>query len=268
MKLKLVLMGTNDWVVPMFDRVADEHDIIAVFTRAPKPAGRKMELQKSPVHIWAENRGLPIYTNINEYNFKPDFNVVASYGVILRDNVLDVAPTINLHPSKLPMYRGPSPMRTALLNGDRDTAVCLMDVGPVVDAGDVHMCRDIDIDINYTNDDLERVVSEISADMLSEYLNDPSKYPGMAQVGEISHTRKYNADDTIIDWNKSPLQIHNQVRAIGGRTKINGADVKILSTRMNGDEMEIVTVQPAGKRPMDWRSFVNGQRGEIHFGKI
>ena len=75
--MKLVLMGTNSFVVPMFDAIKKAgHEIIAVFTRAPKPMGRKHVLTPSPVHVWANENNLPVYTNINQYNFKPDMVVV------------------------------------------------------------------------------------------------------------------------------------------------------------------------------------------------
>lgn len=259
--MKLVLMGTNEWAVPIFDRAASEHEIMAVFTRAPKPAGRKMELQKSPVHVWAESRGIPVRHDVKNYDLKPDFNVVVSYGVILRDNVLGAAPTINLHPSLLPKYRGPSPMLTAILNGDTDTGVCLMDVTAEVDAGDIHMMRPLKIDINDTNDVLEAKVSEVSADMLSEYLQNPDAFPGKPQVGTPTFTRKFLSSDIDIDWNKSPLEIHNQIRSIGGRTKMRDEDVKIIKTKLTDDgRLKILSIQPAGKKPMDWKSFLNGHQ--------
>ncbi|MBQ6011814.1 MAG: methionyl-tRNA formyltransferase, partial [Alphaproteobacteria bacterium] len=136
--MKLILMGTNDFVVPVFDDLANKHDIIAVFTRAPKPTGRKHVLTPSPVHFWAEQKKLPIYTSIKEFETittKPDMIVVISYGVILRDNVLNSAKCINIHPSSLPKYRGPSPIRTAILNGDKNMDVCLMDMVSEMDAG-------------------------------------------------------------------------------------------------------------------------------------
>lgn len=269
--MKLVLMGTNDFVVPVFDAVRNAgHEIIAVFTRAPAPMGRKKILTKSPVHNWADAHGLPVYTNIHDYNFSPDMIVVVSYGVILRDNVLNSAPCINIHPSDLPKYRGPSPIRTALRNGDTQSAVCLMAVTPELDAGDVYMRVPFDIGENDTNEILENRVSEIGAKMLVEYLSAPQNYPGAPQAGTPTFTRKFIGDDEIIDWKHSPREIHNQIRAIGaGRTKINGMDVKILQTRITSDgKLEILRVQPAGKKPMDWNSFINGHRGmEIKYGE-
>ena len=268
--MKLVLMGTNDFVVPMFDAILNAgHEIMAVFTRAPRPVGRKQILTPSPVNIWADAKNLPVYTNIRDYNFTPDMIVVVSYGVILRDNVLNSAPCVNIHPSCLPKYRGPSPIRTAIFNGDTKSAVCLMQVTPDMDAGDIYMHREFDIGENETNTDIENKVSKIGAEMLVEYLSNPSGYVPMPQIGTPTYTRKFTGADEIIDWSRGARAIHNQIRALGaGRTKINGTDVKILETRVENNELKIIRIQPAGKKPMDWKSFLNGLRGaEIKIGE-
>lgn len=268
--MKIVLMGTNEFVVPIFDAVrCAGHDIIAVFTRAPRPVGRKHILTPSPVQKWAETHGLPVYTNIRDYNFTPDMVVVVSYGVILRDNVLSSAPCVNIHPSQLPQYRGPSPIRTAIYNGDTHSAVCLMQMTRDLDSGDVYMCREFDIGENDTNADVEKHVSEIGSEILMEYLSNPSAYVPTPQIGTPTYTRKFTGDDEIIDWRRTPREIHNQIRALGaGRTKINGIDVKILDARVANNKLNIIKIQPAGKKPMDWQSFVNGLHGaEIRFGE-
>ena len=230
--MKLVLMGTNDFVVPIFEAVRNAgHEIVAVFTRAPKPVGRKQILTPSPVHLWANEHNLTVHTSIKEYNYTPDMVVVVSYGVILRDNVLNSAPVINIHPSDLPKYRGPSPIKTAIFNGDVQSAVCLMQITAEMDAGDVYMRVPFEIGENDTNEIVESRVAEIGSNILVEYLNAPEKYKAVAQVGEPIFTRKFTGDDEIIDWSKPVREIHNQIRALGaGRTKINGIDVKILET--------------------------------------
>ena len=268
--MKLVLMGTNAFVVPIFDSIKNAgHEIMAVFTRAPQPMGRKRVLTPSPVHAWALENGLTVHTNISEYNYSPDMIVVISYGVILRDNVLGSAPCINIHPSDLPKYRGPSPIRTAIYNGDEKSAVCLMGVTPELDAGDVYMRREFDIGVNDTNDDVEHRVSEIASDMLVEYLRCPQNYSPVPQTGAPTYTKKWTGADEIIDWSRGARAVHNQIRALGcGRTKINGIDVKLLRTELKGDNLSVQQLQPAGKNPMDWRSFTNGLRGaEIKIGE-
>ena len=268
--MKLVLMGTNDFVVPIFDAILNAgHEVLAVFTRAPKPVGRKQILTPSPVHVWAESKGLPVYTSIRDYNFLPDMVVVISYGVILRDNVLNSAPCINIHPSDLPRYRGPSPIRTAIYNGDTKSAVCLMQMTAELDAGDIYMRQEFDIGQNDTNETIEKKVSEIGSRLVVDYLSAPEKYKPVPQTGEITYTRKFTGADEIIDWTRTPEQIHNQIRALGaGRTKINGTEVKILETRVKAGNLEIIKIQPSGKKPMDWKSFVNGLHGtKIELGK-
>ena len=270
--MKLILMGTNEFVVPVFDSLANKHDIIAVFTRAPKPMGRKHILTPSPVHQWAEKRGLTVKTSIKEFDSvieKPDMIVVFSYGVILRDNVLNAAPCINIHPSSLPKYRGPSPIRTAILNGDTDMDVCLMAMNAEMDAGDIYMRENIAIDINDNNESVESKVSGVAIEMLDKYMRNPDEYIAQPQIGESTFTRKFTGEDEIIDWSKTPMQIHNQIRALGcGRTKINGIDVKILETEIKDNELRIVKIQPSGKNPMDWKSFINGLHGaDIKYGE-
>lgn len=274
--MKLILMGTSDWAVPVFDSVSKLHEIAAVFTRGPKPVGRKQIITKSPVHEWADGHGIKVYTNINDFN-KPeiqnkkaeiDYILVVSYGVILRDNILSFAPCINIHPSDLPKYRGPSPMITAIYNGDSESAVCLMNLSEQVDSGDILMRQKFIIGENEAVSEIEARVSEISAPMVLEYLREPEKYTPMPQTGTPSFTRKFVSADEIIDWSRTPKQIHDQIRAIGGRTKINGIDVKILETKITDGKLEVLRIQPAGKKSMSWKDFVNGLRGErIEFGK-
>ncbi|MCQ2575054.1 MAG: methionyl-tRNA formyltransferase [Alphaproteobacteria bacterium] len=270
--MKLILMGTNDFVVPVFDALAKQHEIIGVFTRAPKPMGRKHVLTPSPVHTWAEQLGLKLHTSIKEFDSvteKPDYIVVMSYGVILRDNVLNAAKCINIHPSSLPKYRGPSPIRTAILNGDTNIDVCLMAMTAEMDAGDVYLRKNIEVEENDTNADVENKVSAAAIEVLNEYLASPDSFVAVPQDGEPTFTRKFTGEDEIIDWSKDVKDIHNQIRALGcGRTKINGIDVKILETRIVDGKLCVTTLQPAGKNPMDWKSFLNGLHGvEIRYGE-
>lgn len=268
--MKLILMGTNDFVVPVFDALRKRHDILSVFTRAPKPTGRKQVMTPSPVQIWAQNNGIPVHNKIRE--FEPhgaDYVVVMSYGVIVPDDILSQSKFINIHPSDLPKYRGPSPIRTAIKNGDKKSAVCLIQMTHEMDAGNIYMCRDFDIGIDDTNETVENKVSQISIDILAEFFANPNSFCATPQTGTPTYTKKFTGADEIIDWSKSPMEIHNLVRSLGaGRTKINGTDVKILKTKIENDELKILELQPAGKRPMDWRSFINGRQcADIRLGE-
>ena len=126
-----------------------------------------------------------------------------------------------------------------------------------------------DIDLNDTNEIVENRVANISIEMLDEYFANPSAFLPKKQIGMPTFTHKFTGADEIIDWKKSPIEIHNLVRALGaGRTKINGIDVKILKTTLENGKLQILELQPAGKRPMDWKSFVNGLQGaDINLGE-
>ena len=264
--MKLILMGSPQFVVPIFDKIASRHEIVAVFTRAPKPVGRKQILTKTPVHIWAENKNIPVHTSIKDFQTlgpvlkTVDYTVVASYGVILKDDVLNAAPCINIHPSLLPKYRGPSPITSAIMNGDTESGVCLMQVAPEVDSGDIFMCNGFSIGENETTLDIENKVSEIASDMVLRFLESPEKYPAKPQMGTPTFTEKVT--DNKIDWAKTPQQNHNQIRAIGGWTTINGIITKVLETRIENGELKITKLQPSGKKPMTWKEFINGQHGK------
>ena len=264
MRKKIIIMGTPGFVVPIFDKIAAAHDVLAVFTRAPKPAGRKQIPTKSPVHVWAESKGVPIFTSIKEIENapRPDYIIVAAYGVILKQNVLDFAPCVNIHPSALPKYRGASPIISAIMNGEAESAVCVMQMAAEVDAGDVFMRESFSIGENETAADVEKKVSKIAGEMILKYLENPDAYPSAPQMGAPTFTKKIAADEARIDWRKTAREIHNQVRAIGGRAIVNGIDVKILETAVENGELKIKVVQPAGKKPMRWADFMNGQRGK------
>ena len=138
-----------------------------------------------------------------------------------------------------------------------------------LDAGDVYMRVPFDIDINDTNKTVENKVDEIAIKMLDEFFAAPEKYKPIAQSGTPIISHKFTGADEIINWKMSPVEIHNQIRALGcGRTKINGVDVKILETKVENGSLQILQIQSAGKKPMDWKSFVNGLRGaEIKYGE-
>jgi methionyl-tRNA formyltransferase len=269
--MKIILMGTPDFVVPIFDKIANAHEVIAVFTRAPKPVGRKQVITKTPVHRWAESRGIPVYTSIREFDELSIDNcqlsiIVAAYGVILKDNVLKYNP-INIHPSLLPKYRGAAPIVSAIMNGDTESGVCLMNMTAEVDAGDILMRDKFQIGANETTADVEKKVAAISGDMVLRYLENQSAYPAVPQTGDPTFTKKITAGDTVIDWKKTPAEIHNQIRAIGGRTTVNGIGVKILTTRIGDGKLIIENVQPSGKKPMSWQSFLNGLHETITIGE-
>src|SRR3954447_19850638 len=153
MPLRLIFMGTPDFAVPTLIELAGRgHEIAAVYTRAPKPAGRGMELQPTPVEHEARRLGIPVLTPkglrteeaVAEFRaHKADAAVVVAYGLILPKPILDAVPLgcFNLHASLLPRWRGAAPINRAIMAGDAETGVCVMKMAEGLDTGAVAMAE-------------------------------------------------------------------------------------------------------------------------------
>ena len=135
--MKVIFMGTPDFSVPVLDELTKLHDVVAVYTRAPTESGRGKKVNKSPIHMFADSKGIEVRTpktlrNIDEQNILREYNadiaIVAAYGLLLPQEVLDMFPKgcVNVHASLLPRWRGASPMQRALMSGDEKTGVCVI----------------------------------------------------------------------------------------------------------------------------------------------
>lgn len=262
--MNLVLLGSGGFVVPVFESLRLEHRVLQVFTRAPAACGRnKGVLSKTPVQEWAESHGIPVKFDIKEFGGEGvDFAVVMSYGVIIPDEVLGRCKFLNVHPSDLPKYRGPSPIRTALRNGDSKSAVCLCEMVHDVDAGPVYCRVSFDIGPDETNAMVQQKVSGFTIDLLRDFLSNPSAHPPKEQEGQVILTRKTTHEDKVVDYDMGARVIHNRIRAYGSALlPVGGVLCKLLETRVvDGDKLKIVRIQPCGKKEMDWKTFRNGHQ--------
>ena len=180
MPLKIVFMGTPDFSVPVLDAVvAAGHEVIAAYTRAPKPAGRGMELRRSPVHVRADALGIPVLTPKTlrteeaQATFAAhgaDVAVVVAYGLILPKPVLD-APRLhclNLHASLLPRWRGAAPINRAVMAGDAESGVMVMKMEEGLDTGPVALTARVDIGPDMTAGELHDALSPTGAALMAK----------------------------------------------------------------------------------------------------
>ncbi len=225
----------------------------------------------------------------------PDLMVVVAYGKILPKSILDYPKygCINVHASLLPKYRGAAPIQWAVLNGDEKTGVCVqqMDIG--IDTGDILFTEETEIDINETSEELFDRLSVIGADALMQTIDlieNGKTNPVPQPDGDFGYAAMINKSMSSIDWNKTAFQIHNQIRGLQSwpcaSTVINGKNVKIhksVLSRENGNEagkivntknvitvscgdgrcIDIIELQPDGKKRMDAKSFLAGNKVEI-----
>ena len=296
-KLNLVFMGTPDFAVSALQNLIENHNVIAVYTKEPKPVGRKMILTKSPVHLLAEKNNIPVYTpknfkseeTINELKeLNPDMIIVAAYGIILPQSVLDI-PTkgcINIHASLLPNLRGANPIQRAIINGDKVAGITIMKMDAGMDTGDMLLTESIDIDLNTTYGELEEKLSAIGAKLIIQYLDSYDFIQSKPQPSNFTIAPKLNKEEAKIDWTLPAIKIHNLVRGLSpypyANCKHNENILKIIKSEViyetttapagtilnknmdiacgNNTILRILEIQKVGGKPMKIKDFLNGYK--------
>ncbi len=305
--MKIIYFGSSDFSVPFLEKIIDSsHEVTGVFTYKDKKKGRGRKLQPNPVKKYAAGRGLRVHElskcdgsfmeELSAVSF--DYAVVVSFGMILPAEIFKRWPRawINVHPSLLPAYRGPSPMISALLDGAAATGVTINEVVYEVDTGGIFAQKGFNIADSDNLDDLEDKMVRFGAPLLINVLDliEGSGYKPRPQESKgITYTRKITAGDLEIDWSDKPGEIINKIRAFsskpGAHTGYRGSKIKILRASpvlkseknaaageiMNagrneglivncggGGAVSIEVLQPQGKKPMDHKSFINGYKPE------
>jgi methionyl-tRNA formyltransferase len=230
MTLRIIFMGTPDFSVPVLNElVAQGHEVVACYTRAPKPAGRRgLELTKSPVHVAAEKFGIPVFTPKSLRNDEAaqlfashaaDVAVVVAYGLILPKPILD-APRLgclNLHASLLPRWRGAAPIQRAIMAGDRETGVMVMRMDEGLDTGPVAMTERIHIGPDMTAGELHDALMNVGAGLMGLALAALSRgelaFQPQAAEG-VTYASKIEKTESRIDWNVPAAVVHNRIRGL------------------------------------------------------
>jgi methionyl-tRNA formyltransferase len=229
MPLRLIFMGTPDFAVPTLIELAGAgHEIVAVYTRAPKPAGRRMELQDTPVAREAKRLGLPVLTpktlrteeaQAEFAAFGADAAVVVAYGLILPKPVLDAVPLgcFNLHASLLPRWRGAAPINRAVMAGDAESGVTVMKMDEGLDTGGMAMVERVPIGPDMTAGELHDRLAAIGGDLMHRALGALER--GSLQIvpqpdDGVTYAEKIDKNETRIDWSRPAREVHNHVRGL------------------------------------------------------
>ena len=248
MPLRLIFMGTPDFSVPtLLELVAHGHEIVAVYTRAPKPGGRRgLQLQPTPVEEAARKLGVPVLTPktlktpeaLEEFRaFDADAAVVVAYGMILPQAILD-APKLgcyNLHASLLPRWRGAAPINRAIMAGDAESGVMVMKMDVGLDTGDVAMAERLAITDNMTALDLHDRLSRLGADLMVRAMAalDRGGLQLKKQSEEgVTYAAKIDKAEARIDWSKPAHEVLRHIHGLspfpGAWAELENARVKIL----------------------------------------
>lgn len=308
--VRTIFMGTPEFAVPILVRLAEHYEVAAVYTRTDKPAGRGKTMAESPVKILARERRLTIEqprtlrdteTQSKLRDYRPDLIVVAAYGLILPQAVLDIPPhgSLNVHASLLPRWRGASPIAFAILAGDTETGITLMKMDAGLDTGPILSSRVVPITTEDTAGTLSDKLSQAGAGLLIETLPEwleAKIKPTPQNDTEATFTRLVKKEDGHIDWNKPADEIARTVRAyspwpgawtLWRSSSEDGGHILKISRAVAagtgvpappgavvqvGDQIGVSTgvgmllleeVQLAGKRAMPVKEFVRGHRGFI-----
>ncbi|KGT77252.1 methionyl-tRNA formyltransferase [Bradyrhizobium japonicum] len=297
MPLRLIFMGTPDFSVPtLLELVAHGHEIAAVYTRAPKPGGRRgLQLQPTPVEEAARKLGVPVLTPkslktpeaLDEFRaFDADAAVVVAYGMILPQAILD-APKLgcyNLHASLLPRWRGAAPINRAIMEGDAESGVMVMKMDVGLDTGDVAMAERIGIPDNMTAVDLHDRLSRLGADLMVRAMAALAR--GGLQLKKqsedgVTYAAKIDKAEARIDWTRPARAVLRHIHGLspfpGAWAELENARVKILRCELAkgsgepgavlddqltiacGEEaIRIVELQREGKGRMQAADFLRG----------
>ena len=221
--MKIVYMGTPDFAVPPLQKLIDAgHQIIAVYTKEPKPAGQHLCMKYSPVYQLAKKYNLPIYTPKTFKNpeavetfqhLDADLGIVCAYGLILPQVILD-APKMgcwNIHASLLPRWRGAAPIQRAIEAGDTESGITIMKMDAGIDTGDILLQNKVDITPEMTGGQLHDILSDMGADLLLKTIETqpaPKKQPE-----EGIYAKKLSDEDMYLNWNMPATQVYNAIRA-------------------------------------------------------
>ncbi len=286
-------MGSPEFSVPVLDALIDAgHDIVCVYCQPPRPAGRGKKDRPTPVHARADALGLPVRhpTSLKSHDAQDEFAalnadiaVVVAYGLILPQAVLDAPKRgcLNIHASLLPRWRGAAPIHRAIMAGDRETGVCIMQMEAGLDTGPVLFERRLDIGAEETTAALHDRLSALGSTAIVEALNTldtltPSPQPELG----VTYAHKIDKAEARINWHKPATEIDRQIRGLspfpGAWCEFDGERVKLLASKLAnatgtpgqmiaplvvacGDgAVEITRAQRPGKRAMIAKDFLHG----------
>ncbi len=292
--MRLIFMGTPEFSVPALEAlVADGHDIAAVYTQPPRPAGRGKKPRPSPVARRATELGLAVRTPSSLKSpeaqaafaaLDADVAVVVAYGLILPQAVLD-APArgcLNIHASLLPRWRGAAPIHRALMAGDNETGVCIMQMEAGLDTGPVLACKATPITPGDTTRTLHDRLAAMGAALIVTVLKQLDTLTPQPQPETgVTYAHKITKDEARIDWTRPAAEIDRQIRGLspfpGAWTTLEGTRLKLLNSRVaeghgapgevlhgltvacgDGRAVEILRAQRQGKQALERDAFLRG----------
>ncbi len=308
--MKVVFLGTPEFAIKSLEKLHfnSKHKVVAVVTQPDKPNGRGKKIEPSPVKEFALKHEIPLY-QFNKISrdgietlkkLKADIFVTVAYGQILSEQVISIPKygVVNVHASLLPKYRGASPIQSAVINGEKQTGITIMQTDIGLDTGDILKQAKVDIGEYETAGELSYRLSALGAEMLNSTLDEIENgivYPIKQIQTDASFTRKIEKTDCYINWNKTAKQIKNLIYGVNpepiASTVINGEILKVYTAKIsnivadankeNGEilpessakagvfvktgngVLELLDVQLPGKKILEAKQLISGRKIKV-----
>ncbi len=261
--MRLSVAATAPFGADVLERLAARHDVLALLTRPDSRAGRGRKEAAPPAKLVAERLGIPVLQPQRptaELDLPGDAVVVAAYGLLIPESLLERGLWLNVHPSLLPRWRGAAPVERALLAGDDETGVTIHETVKELDAGPIAAQRAFPLGPEDDAGTVYARAAELAVELLDDVLPAPTFRP---QEGEPTYAAKIEAADRELDLSK-PEESLNRIRAlsphIGARVQLHGRRVTIWRARLEDGELVPLEVQPEGGKRMDYDAFLRGLR--------
>lgn len=296
--MKIVFMGTPDFAVKPLEKLIKTHNVVAVYTQAPKQANRGHKVTKSPVHILAESHNIPVFTPLNFKsdeevqklkNLNADIIVVAAYGMLLPQRVLEAFKfgAINIHASLLPRWRGAAPIQRAIEAGDKFSGISIMNMVLKLDAGDVILTKSVPITLDTNSQMLHDDLAQVGAEAVLQALNlIENNQVKLIQQNEnfVTYAAKINTAELKLDFNQEAEIIERKIRAFAPKPALyfeyKGVRIKVLKALVqkgekgkyisgqviddkltvacHNDAIKLLILQREGKKAMQAEEFLKG----------
>jgi methionyl-tRNA formyltransferase len=262
---RLAVAATAPFGADVLEWLAAEHDVEYLLTRPDRPRGRGRRVGPPPAKEVAERLGIPVRQppRLDE-SFDPEVEtvVVVAYGLIVPRALLDRARWLNAHPSLLPRWRGAAPVERALMAGDERTGVTIIELVEELDAGPIAAQEAFPVDGDENAGDVFARAAEVTPALVATALanRDPTPQPNEG----VTYAEKIVPADRELDWSRPPQELHNRIRAlaphIGARGEVDGRRLIVWRSRVADGRLELLEVQPEGRRRMSYEEYLRGLR--------
>lgn len=272
--MRTAFLGTSEFAAAVLRRCSDSpHRPVLVVSRPDSPQGRGRKLTPPPTVMVARELGLETYqpesVNSDEALARiaaaePDVLIVCAFGALIKEPLLSRYPILNVHPSLLPRWRGAAPIERAILAGDAETGVSIMRLTAGLDSGPVGLQERVPIGPDDDYGALAARLEQLGGELLVRALDEPPTYVEQPEQG-VTYAEKLTADDRRLDPSEPAAAQARRVRALSPHIgayleRPDGSRLGVWQARVRGDQLELLTVQPPGKRPMAWVDYARGHR--------